>query len=751
MAIRITGMYSGLDTESIINELASAQSYKKTKLEKQKKSFSWKMDAWKALNTKVYSFYQKLDDLRLQGSYMKKKTTVSNPNAVQVVSGDDTVDGVHTLKVEKMAKRAYLTSGSLETAGGVRFRGGATLAQVSEKTFTGTGKINVNGALGQSVEIEVDENTTIDQFVSKIKATGLNASYDESNQRFYISSKDTGADAGFSISANDAGGFQALAVLGLLSGAPASGETASAEYQEYQKWASFHNPTAGSDADKAKEQWIEDTAAARAKAYKREDDSHKKDIETLEKANTYNKDELNKLLAKSEYSDYGMTAMGATDYETWQEKLYDKIYGEKEPKKDDEGNEVKDEEGNTVMVRNGGLNKALTDAQEALKEKQKNGASAADIEQAKKDVEDARKELDNAKGVLSFVSAVNGNDKKIQENQDKIDAHNGTYDTDGKATAALVATVRSEADAKAQAAYDAFNGGPLSTMNPNKAAHKIEGQDAEMLLNGVKYTSHNNSLTVNGMTITALEETDKEVTLSTSTDTDGVYDMIKGFFTEYNALINEMDTMYNADSAKDYEPLTAEEKEALTDDEVEEWEKKIKDSLLRRDSTLNTVASVMKEVMLRGVNVNGRQMHLSDFGIETAGYFKAKENERNAYHILSDKEDPASWTQETGKPTLKGMIATDPDAVMDFFVGLTNNMHDELAKKMSATKLSSALTVYNDKQMKIEYDDYTDKIKKEEDKLNALMDKWYAKFSAMETALARLESKNNSLSSLFGG
>ena len=93
MAIRITGMYSGLDTESIINELASAQSYKKTKLVKAQKKLSWKQDAWKALNTKIYSFYQKLDDLRLQSSYMKKKTTVSNPNAVKVSSGESTEIG----------------------------------------------------------------------------------------------------------------------------------------------------------------------------------------------------------------------------------------------------------------------------------------------------------------------------------------------------------------------------------------------------------------------------------------------------------------------------------------------------------------------------------------------------------------------------------------------------------------------------------------------------------------------------------
>lgn len=634
--------------------------------------------------------------------------------------------------------------------------GGASLGQLGFKNADGTplsGKININGALGQSVEIEVDSDTTIDEFVAKIKATGLNASFDEDNQRLFISSKDTGADANFSISANDAGGFQALAALGLL-----SNDTNSSEYKDYQKWASYYDDSAtgGTNltpaASAAKEQLIKDLAAARAKAYKEQDESLAKDNEALDKANDYNKAELNKLLAKSEYSAYGMTVMGASDYADWQDKLYDKMYGPSVPKKDDEGNEVKDEEGNTVMERNGGLNKVLTDAIKDLEEKQKNGASAADIEAAKKNVEDAQKEMDKANDVLSFVSSINANDQKKKANQDTIDSHNGTYDADGKATAALETTIRGEVNTKAKAAYDALNGGVLSTTDSDKMAHKIEGQNSVITLNGVKYTSYNNSITVNGMTITALEETHgDEVTLSTSTDTDGIYDMIKGLFTEYNALINEMDSLYNADSAKDYEPLTSEEKEALSDDEVEEWEKKIKDSLLRRDSTLSTVASAMKSVMLQGVNVNGTQMYLADFGIETAGYFKAKDNERNAYHILGDKEDPVSWEQEAGRPTLRGMIATDPDTVMDFFVGLTNNMHDELAKKMSATTLSSALTVYNDKAMKEEYDNYTDKIKKEEEKLNALMDKWYAKFSAMETALAKLESKNNSLSSLFGG
>lgn len=747
MAIRITGMYSGLDTESIINELASAQSYKKTKLVKAQKKLSWKQDAWKALNTKIYSFYQKLDDLRLQSSYMKKKTTVSNPNAVKVSSGESTVDGVHTLKVDTLAKRAYLTGGSLETSTGTRFTGDASLKQLCELNkldFSGKGSISVNGGLGQSVEIEVDENTTINGFVEKLKAVGLNANFDQDNQRIYISSRDTGKDANFTISGNDAGGFQALAALGLLS-KPVEG---TAEYDEFKKWADYADPAHADDKNKLIESWV----AARAAAYKEANDALAKDNETLKKANEYNKEQLAKLEG---YADYGHMSKS---------ELYDKIYGKEVEvdKVDENGKPVTDGDGNVIKekVRQGGLVQDLEEKRKVYAEldaKQGADRDEAAIAAAKAEVEKAEKEILKADDCYSYVNAIETNEAAIKANEDKI-KENADYfvvdDTDPDnvkitGTQKLTDEVTAEIEAKANAAADALKGTYTDKLSSEKQAHKIQGSDAVITLNGVKYTSYNNSISVNGMTITALEETgEKEVTLSTTTDTDGIYDMIKGLFTEYNALINEMDGMYNAESAKDYEPLTSEEKEAMTDDEIEEWEKKIKDSLLRRDSTLSTVSSAMKNVMLKGVSVNGKNMYLSDFGIATLGYFASKDNERNAFHIDGDQDDA---TVRGNADVLRTMIATEPEKVMDFFVGLSNNMHDELDKKMSATTLSSALTVYNDKQMKKEYDAYTEKIKKQEEKLNALMDKWYAKFSAMETALAKMESKNNAVSSMFGG
>ena len=69
---------------------------------------------------------------------------------------------------------------------------------------------------------------------------------------------------------------------------------------------------------------------------------------------------------------------------------------------------------------------------------------------------------------------------------------------------------------------------------------------------------------------------------------------------------------------------------------------------------------------------------------------------------------------------------------------------------MKGTDLSSALTFYNDKQMDKEISSYDTKIKKLQDKMNDVEDRYYKQFAAMESALAELQANQSSLSSLFG-
>jgi flagellar hook-associated protein 2 len=69
---------------------------------------------------------------------------------------------------------------------------------------------------------------------------------------------------------------------------------------------------------------------------------------------------------------------------------------------------------------------------------------------------------------------------------------------------------------------------------------------------------------------------------------------------------------------------------------------------------------------------------------------------------------------------------------------------------MATSSLSSAYTVYNDKQMTSQYSQYTSDISDWEDKIADYEERYYSKFSAMETALSKLNSQTSSLSGLFG-
>lgn len=313
----------------------------------------------------------------------------------------------------------------------------------------------------------------------------------------------------------------------------------------------------------------------------------------------------------------------------------------------------------------------------------------------------------------------------------------------------------------------------LDTTSTTVKPTMIQGQNAEIFLNGAKFSSASNTFSVNGLTITANEvtgvvdgasivDTDgtddyvpaddpanyNTVSLSTQTDYKSIYNNIKSFLKEYNTLITEVDKLYNADSAKGYEPLTSDEKEAMSDSEIEQWETKIKDALFRRDETLGSISNTMKNAMAQTYTVDGQTKSLSSYGINTLGYFLAADNEKGVYHIAGDTDD-SSTSGETDK--LMAAIAKDPEGTAEFFQKLSAGVYKDLGNKMKSTPLRSAYTVYNDKQMATEYSDYTKKIAEQEKKLTDLEDRYYAKFSEMEQAMSKLNSSTSAISSLLGG
>lgn len=284
----------------------------------------------------------------------------------------------------------------------------------------------------------------------------------------------------------------------------------------------------------------------------------------------------------------------------------------------------------------------------------------------------------------------------------------------------------------------------------NSGATKIDGQDAVIELNGAVFESTTNTFSINGLTInaTAVTEPDEIITITTDTDVDAIYDKIKSFLKEYNELMTEMSTKYNADSAGDYEPLTEEEEAELSETQLEKWENILKKASLRRDSTLSSVLSSMRTAMSQSYEINGKSYSLSSFGIATLGYFNAEENERANLHIDGDADDK-STSSNTDK--LREALINDPEATVEFFSKLMQNVYETLNAKMStSTESKSAFKIYNDKTLQSQYDTYTEKLESWEDKVEAYRERYEKKFSNMEVAMSKLQSQSSYLSSMLG-
>lgn len=709
MAIRLSGMVSGMDTESLVSALVSSYKLKKDNLVKAQTKLSWKQEKWKTMNTSIYGFYSgKLSSARFSASYNLKTSTVSNDKYAKVSASSSAVSGTQRLKVNHLAATGYLTGGKITATDKSKVTGSTKLSDI---IGTKDGSISVKTSSGIK-SIDITEDMNVSQFVAKLKETGLNANFDDNNGRFFISAKESGKDNDFSLTANDANGLNALKALGIYT----VNDTDKAEYTRLAKL------TEGTDAynTELESMYTKATAKDTAKNYADKYNAAKDKLDALAADDTWDHSyTLDKYVAKLKTETPDLL------------NAYDKY---KKEKVDSEGNTVKDSDGNVVyeydteaMEKDG----IKEEYEAAVKKKASNESLIKVYDDNSKVIEDTKDYVtigDDGKAVANET-----NEKVVQEVSDT------NADRQAKAKALL--------DSKIAMAKTAANDIDNTASSDTTKAVRITGQDSEIVLNGATFTNNTNNYSINGLTIQALNVTGTdEVTITTDTDVDGIYDMIKGFLKDYNDLVKSVDVAYNAASSKGYEPLTSDEKDAMSDDEVKKWEEKIKDSLLRKDSTLGSVLDTMKNDMARSFKVGDKSYSLSSFGISTLGYFSSPENETGVYHIDGNKDDTYT-SANTDK--LKAMIASDPDTVITFFSQLASQLYKDLGSKMTASSTSSAYTIYNDKQMNTQYSEYNTKISEAEDKVTTWEDYYYSKFSAMESALAKMNAQSSSLTGLF--
>ena len=240
----------------------------------------------------------------------------------------------------------------------------------------------------------------------------------------------------------------------------------------------------------------------------------------------------------------------------------------------------------------------------------------------------------------------------------------------------------------------------------------------------------------------------EEQSFTVDNDVDGIYDKVKSFIKEYNELITEMNKLYNAESSRGYEPLTSDEKESMNDEDIKNWEDKIKGSLLRRDSTISSLLTNMRTILNKSVEVTNSDGTTSKFSLSSFGIVTSDYTEKGQLHIQGDTDDSDFMDKED---KLKAALASNPDAVTKTLTSLGTEVYDYFFKAMKKTETSSALTFYNDVTMDKDIKQRKEDVTSLQEKLSAEEDKYYKQFSAMETAMSKLQSQQSYISQLFSG
>ncbi len=289
-----------------------------------------------------------------------------------------------------------------------------------------------------------------------------------------------------------------------------------------------------------------------------------------------------------------------------------------------------------------------------------------------------------------------------------------------------------------------------------------EGRNVKFTVDGSGVASHSsNTFTVDGVTYTAKAVGTAEITVAL--DTEGIYAVIESFVNDYNSLIDAINSKLNEEHFRDFPPLTEEQKEEMSEKDIEKWEEKAQSGLLRREPVLENLLREMRRALYDTVGEN----HLMDIGIETSSNYR----------------DNGKLVLKNGGNTLKAAIADNPDKIIDLFTrssdisyspnltaeqsaqryaesGLAHRLSDILNDNIRTTRDSSGhkgilleragiegdITEYNNF-----YDRQINDVNKNIDRMNEMLqrkeEQLYLKFAAMEKALQQLYSQSDWLTS----
>ena len=271
---------------------------------------------------------------------------------------------------------------------------------------------------------------------------------------------------------------------------------------------------------------------------------------------------------------------------------------------------------------------------------------------------------------------------------------------------------------------------------------EIAGVDGSITVDGMKYKTTDNKITVGGITYNALNKMDEAATVTVSQDVDAIVDKVKSFVEDYNKLLSSLYEKYDEKNDSNYKPLTQSQKDQMKEEQITKWEEKAKQGLLYHDKTLSKIIGDMRSAISTTIEgIEGKYNSAYSIGIGTTGI-------------------KGQLTLDETK--LRNALSEDSDSVYNVFAKLDAN--DEASRNGVAQRLGDVFTastklireragsstdITEDSDLNNLLRELQTKMSNFKKMMSSFEDRLYKRYDAMESALSKLGMQMNFITGSF--
>ncbi|GGK24004.1 flagellar hook protein FliD [Caldalkalibacillus thermarum] len=206
--MRIAGLASGMDINQIVQDLMRAERIPMDKLFQRREWLSWQRDAYREMNLALRTFRDTHAHMRLQSTFIALQAMSSNASGLKATATASAQAGTYTVEVIQLAKGAEIRSEQrIKDKDGNDVKASTNIfaamgRDATEGSFTI--KVSVNDGTNQrTAEITITAEDTFSTLARKLSrasvtedgkevSLGLQASFDDTLGRFFISTRETG-------------------------------------------------------------------------------------------------------------------------------------------------------------------------------------------------------------------------------------------------------------------------------------------------------------------------------------------------------------------------------------------------------------------------------------------------------------------------------------------------------------------------------------------------------------------------------